>query len=61
MDEESLTGNKSLAIHLQNLDKITVLAAAATVDGNGKNINSIDEESISQNLHIDSHDLYGIV
>lgn len=57
MDEESLMGNKSLAIHLQNLDKITVLSDAS----NGKNIDSIDEESIySQNLHNDDH-LYGVV
>lgn len=56
MEEESFTGNKSLAIHLQNLDKITVLS-----DANNKNIDSIDEESIhSQNLHNDDH-LYGIV
>lgn len=57
MDEESLTGNKSLAIHLQNLDKITVLAADAS------NIDSIDEETVySQNLHNDDDDhLYGVV
>lgn len=54
MEEESLTGNKSLTIHLQNLDKITVLSDS---NGGSKNIDSIDEESSSQNLH---HS-YGVV
>lgn len=57
MEEDSLhnaTGNKSLASHLQNLDRITVLTDV-------NNIDSIDEESMhSQNLHNEDH-LYGVV
>lgn len=53
MEEDSfhMTGNKSLASHLQNLDRITVFTDV-------NNIDSIDEES--QNLHSEDH-LYGVV
>lgn len=53
MEEESLHGNKSLASHLQNLDRITVLS--------DKNIDSIDEESLHGQTMQSEDALYGIV
>lgn len=47
MEEESLhmTGNKSIATHLQNLDKISI------INDSNKNIESIDEEIIQSTIH----------
>lgn len=49
-----MTGNKSLTVHLQNLDKITNLSDSI------KNIDSIDEENIQSPNHIND-DLYGVM
>lgn len=58
MEEESLhmTSNKTLAVHLQNLDKITIINDSNKFE----NIECIDEEIIhSPNLNSD--DIYEVM